>query len=56
LSKLLYAAPFEFSHGEPWANYSCFIRAVMPEAERCGVSTGLHIVTGGADFTRSRTA
>ena len=25
-----------------WANYGCFIKAVMPTAEKCGVRMGLH--------------
>ena len=25
-----------------WANYECFIKAVMPTAEKCGVRMGLH--------------
>ena len=28
--------------GQVWANYECFIRAVMPTAERVGVRMGLH--------------
>ena len=32
----------KLSHEQVWANYECFIKAVMPTAERCGVRMGLH--------------
>ena len=35
-------ADLEFSHEDLWDNYTYFIKAVMPEAERCGVRMGLH--------------
>ena len=35
-------AELEFSHDELWSNYTYFIRAVMPEAERHGVRMALH--------------
>ena len=30
------------SHDQVWANYECFIKAVMPTAEKCGVRMALH--------------
>ena len=30
------------SHEQVWANYECFIKAVMPTAEKCGVRMALH--------------
>ncbi len=30
------------THEQVWANYECFIRAVMPTAEKCGVRMALH--------------
>lgn len=36
------AEPLKFSHEKLWENYTCFIRAVLPAAERAGVWMGLH--------------
>ncbi len=30
------------THDQVWANYECFIKAVMPTAEKCGVRMALH--------------
>jgi len=42
LSKLPPVDSLDFSHDELWDHYTYFIKAVMPEAERCGVRMGLH--------------
>ena len=42
LAKLPHTKALEFTHDDLWANYTYFLRAVMPEAERCGVRMGLH--------------
>ena len=30
------------THEQVWANYECFVKAVMPTAEKCGVRMALH--------------
>lgn len=42
LAKLPAAGPLEMSHEDLWANYRTFIEAVLPEAERAGVTMALH--------------
>ena len=32
----------KLTSAQVWANYECFIRAVMPTAEKCGIRMGLH--------------
>ena len=34
--------PLRLSHSQVWSNYECFIKSVMPTAERLGVRMALH--------------
>ena len=42
LAKTSDKSELKISHGQVWANYEYFIKAVMPTAEKCGVRMGLH--------------